>query len=266
MSSDAALIEAAAREAGALAQRMQAAGLTITYKSGDNTPVTEADLAVDGWLKSHLMAARPDYGWLSEETADDASRLSQKRVFVVDPIDGTAAFMKSRPWWSISIAVVEDGLPVCGVVFAPALDTLYAATADTPATANGAPIAPSEAAAVEDCAMVGDEAMFRHPAWPTPWPAMRVQQRNSLALRMCLVADGAFDAAVALSPKCDWDVAAGDLIARRAGATVCDHKGRGFRYNRSRPVQPSLVCAAPAMAPLILSRVEPIRLPGDDAL
>jgi myo-inositol-1(or 4)-monophosphatase len=124
MSDDLALIIEAAREAGALAQTLRRQGLTTEYKSGDNSPVTNADLAADRLLTERLRAARPDYGWLSEETVDDADRLTRRRVFVVDPIDGTRSYLKDRPFWSVSIAVVEGDLSVAGAVFAPDLDQM----------------------------------------------------------------------------------------------------------------------------------------------
>lgn len=254
------LILAAAQEAGELALSAREGGLKIWSKDG-GSPVTDADLAVDALLKTQLMAARPDYGWLSEETADDPARLTTRRQFVVDPIDGTVAFMKGKPWFAVSIAVVEDGQPIAGVVHAPALDETYCATRDGPPLLNGAAIVPSITAELLDCAMLGDAKMFAHPAWREPWPAMRVEARNSIAYRMCLVAAGAFDAAIALSPKSEWDLAAADLICRRAGAVAVDHKGRPFAYNRPIPQVPSLVCANRVLAPLILSRVGHIELP-----
>jgi len=220
--------------------------------------VTNADLAADALLTATLRAARPEYGWLSEETVDDAERLSKRRLFVVDPIDGTRAFLNDAPWWAISIAVVEDGQPVAGVVFAPEVGETYCATAGGGATLNGAAITHSEASVLEGIAMAGDPRLFAHPRWPIPWPAMRVEARNSTALRMCLVAAGAFDAVVAPIPKADWDVAAGDLIAREAGCFVGDHTGARFRYNLPVPSQASLVCTTPALAPLILERVRHI--------
>lgn len=253
------LILDAAREAGELALRMRAAGLTIDYKPG-NSPVTNADLAADALLRKRLGQARPDYGWLSEETADNPDRLAKRRLFVVDPIDGTRAFLKDRPWWSVSIAVVDGTQPIAGVVVAPQLEEAYAATAGGGASRNGAPIRASSAAALENCAMVGDPRMFSHPAWPRPWPAMRIAQRNSTAYRMCLVGSGDFDAALALVAKADWDLAAADLIAREAGAVVSDHQGHGFVYNNENPAQKSLMCATPGLAPLILERVRHIAI------
>lgn len=256
---DLTLLLEAARQAGELASRLRERGLQTEYKAGDS-PVTNADLAADRLLKEMLGAARPDYGWLSEETADDAARLSKRRLFVVDPIDGTRAFLRHRPWWAVSVAVVDGDRPLAGVVYAPQLSETYAAVAGEGATLNGAPIRASTTCAVEGCSMVGDPKMFSHPAWPTPWPAMRVEQRSSTAYRMCLVAAGGFDAAVAMLPKYDWDLAAADLIAEEAGCFVGDHTGRPFVYNGPKPMQPSLVCAAPSLAPLILERVRHIAL------
>lgn len=255
------LISEAAREAGLLAVKLREAGLNTAYKEGDS-PVTNADLATDALLKERLTSARPDYGWLSEETPDDAARQSRSRLFVVDPIDGTRAFIKARPWWAVSVAVIEEGLPIAGAVYAPDLDEMFQAVAGGGATLNGAPIRAGDCDVVEGCGMVGDARMFAHPAWPTPWPDMRIEARNSTAYRMCVIASGAFDATLALVPKFDWDLAAADLIAREAGAYVGDHLGRPFVYNGVKPAQPSLVCAAPRLAPLILERVRHIALPN----
>ena len=256
MDDDLSLILDAAREAGELALTIRRQGLEITYKADDGSPVTNADLAADQLLTGRLRGARPDYGWLSEETADDPRRLDHQRIFVVDPIDGTRAFLKDRPWWSVAIAVVEDGLPVAAVAFAPALAQTYAAALGQGATLNGQPITPSAATTLEDCRMAGDPVVFGHWSWPTPWPeTMYVEQRSSTAYRMCAVAAGEFDAAVAPVRKSDWDVAAGDLIAREAGCFVGDHTGEGFRFNRARPSQASLICSTQALAPLILERL-----------
>jgi myo-inositol-1(or 4)-monophosphatase len=253
------LILGAAQAAGALALDLRAGGLNVEFKAG-NSPVTNADLAADALLHERLRTARPDYGWLSEETADDPARLATRRLFVVDPIDGTSAFASAEPWWSVSVAVIEHGQPIAGVVYAPQLDETYAAVMGGGARLNGAPIRASLTADLEGCAIVGDEEMFSAREWPAPWPDLSITWRSSTAYRMCLVASGAADAALALAPKYEWDVAAADLIAREAGSFVGDHTGQAFSFNRPHPVQRSLVCTAPALAPLILQRVGHIAL------
>jgi len=260
MNRDLALIREAALEAGALAKDLRAKGLEVQWKDG-GSPVSNGDFAVDAFLKQRLMAARPDYGWLSEETADNDRRLQRACVFNVDPIDGTLAYIKDKPWYAICIAVIDGERPSAGVVYAPEVDELYEAAIGEGATLNGNPIRPTNGARVEGATMLGDKKMFGHPAWKTPWPPMRIESRNSIAYRMCLVAAGAFDACMALSSKHDWDVAAPDLICSEAGALVTDHKGQRFIYNRPDPKQPSLVCAGPALHPLLLARVSHIELP-----
>lgn len=257
------LLRSAAKEAGEIALAHRARGLKIWSKSG-GSPVTDADLAVDTFLKSRLMTARPDCGWLSEETADDPARLGKRAIFVVDPIDGTVAFMKNKPWWTVALALVQDGEPVAAVVHAPTLEETYAAEAGGGAMRNGRPIRASDANDLTDASMLADAALLDRPIWAEPWPRLRLEKRNSIAYRMALVAAGAFDAALALTPKWDWDVCAGALIATEAGAKTTDHRGRAYRFNQPRAQQASLVCAAPALHPLILRQCAPISAPDQD--
>jgi myo-inositol-1(or 4)-monophosphatase len=261
MGADLDLIRETAHEAGRLALRMQESGLDIQWKDG-GSPVTNADLALDALIKRRLRAARPDYAWLSEETIDDPARLSGGPVFMVDPIDGTRAFMAGRPWWAVSLAVVEDGRALCGVIYAGGLEETYEAERGGGALVNGRPIQASACAALESCAMLSHKGAFAADDWPEPWPEMRFESRNSVALRMALVAAGAFDATVAMTPKNDWDIAAGIVIAEEAGAVVTDHRGASLVLNRPSVEHPSLVVAAPDLHPLILARTAPIDLPA----
>ena len=260
MTDDLSLIREAALAGGTLALNCAEAGLSIRTKS-DGTPVTDADEAVDALLFRRLMSARPDYGWLSEETADDPARLRTERQFIVDPIDGTRAYMAGKPWYVVSIAVVEAGQTIAAVLYAPALGELFEARLGQGATLNGARISASAATELEGAAMLGDAAMFRDPRWPIPWPPMRVESRNAIAYRMALVACGAFDAAVALRAKQDWDMAAATLICMEAGAVGSDHRGRPFAFNTTKARVPSVICAAPGLHRLILTRTELIDLP-----
>ena len=261
---DAALIEQAVRKAGDIA-RQYFGGDYKQWDKGKGQPVTDADMAVDKYLRETLTVARPSYGWLSEETKDTPARRGKQFIFVVDPIDGTIAFMKGRPHFTICVAVVENDRPVAGAVYNPMLEEFYAASLGEGATLNGKPIHVSDRTTLEGCRMLGDRAMFQHTAWnrppAMPWPPMEIETRNSIAYRMVLVAGGKFDATLALSSKRDWDMAAADLIVREAGGIVTTHDGAIPRYNGDKAIQPSLVCAGPALHKQILARVSHIKLP-----
>ncbi|BCW90262.1 Inositol-1-monophosphatase [Alphaproteobacteria bacterium SO-S41] len=252
------LLIAAARAAGAVLLQYFGTEVKVWNKGG--TPVTEADHASNALLLETLSGARPDYGWVSEETADDSSRLSAARVFVVDPLDGTVSFIKHKDDFTVSLAVVEDGVPVAGAVFNPSRNEMYAAALGGGATLNGAPIHASAASAIEGCRMVAARDMLQHPAWPEPWPPMEILKIGSIAYRLAAVASGAADATMALSTKSDWDIAGGEIIAREAGALVTRHDGSPFRYNGPTTNQPSLVGAAPGLYPALSARVGQIKL------
>lgn len=260
---DLALLEESVREAGTIA-RSFFGGSYKRWDKGRGNPVTEADLAVDKFLGEHLRAARPEYGWLSEETEDSTSRLSARAVFVVDPIDGTVAFMKGRPHFTICAAITCDGDAVAGAVYNPITEECFVARTGDGAFLNGARIFVSQRDQVEGCRMLGDKPMFEHAAWRTtpnvPWPPMHIETRNSIAYRMALVAAGRFDAMMALSAKHDWDLAAADIIVREAGGVVTTHTGARFSYNRTTTLQPSVVAAGPVLHAQLMARVSHLNL------
>lgn len=260
---DLALLEESVREAGTIA-RSFFGGSYKRWDKGRGNPVTEADLAVDKFLGEHLRAARPEYGWLSEETEDSTSRLSARAVFVVDPIDGTVAFMKGRPHFTICAAITCDGDAVAGAVYNPITEECFVARTGDGAFLNGARIFVSQQDQVEGCRMLGDRPMFEHAAWRTvpnvPWPPMHIETRNSIAYRMALVAAGRFDAMMALSAKHDWDLAAADIIVREAGGVVTTHTGARFGYNRTTTLQPSVVAAGPVLHAQLMARVSHLNL------
>jgi myo-inositol-1(or 4)-monophosphatase len=247
---DLALLEAACRAGGEIARRRFQDGCKSWSKQG-GSPVTEADLEVDAHLKAMLTAARPGYGWLSEESVDDASRLSHETLFIVDPIDGTVAFLKGRPHFTICAAVVKDGVAVAGVVHNPMLDHLYRAQAGGGAFRGAVRIHVSAAHGLEGCAMLGDRSMLTRP----PWPQMKVETRNSVAYRVALAADGSFDATVSLSAKRDWDLAAADIILREAGGRITDRSGATLVYNRPEAIQASMVAAGPDLHAEIIAHL-----------
>jgi myo-inositol-1(or 4)-monophosphatase len=236
------LLEDTVREAGPIARKFYGGDYKHWSKEG-GSPVTEADLAVNKYLCDVLTAARPGYGWLSEENTDDPSRLDKREIFVVDPIDGTVAFLKNRPHFTICAAIVVDGRPCCGVVYNPINDELYSARSGAGAHRNGAPIRVGVRDGLEGCAMLGDRTQLTQ----APWPAMHVQNRNSVAYRLALVADGSADASVSLTAKRDWDLAAADIILHEAGGLLTDSRGAALIYNRSVTTQSSLIAANPGL-------------------
>ena len=248
MSDDLDLLEAACRAGGEIARKRFQEGCKSWSKQG-GSPVTEADLEVDAYLRRTLTEARPDYGWLSEESVDDCSRLEHETLFIVDPIDGTVAFLKGRAHFTVCAAVVRHGVPVAGVVYNPLLDHLYKAKAGGGASCNDAPIQVSACHGLSGCAMLGDRTMLTQP----PWPQMRVETRNSVAYRVTLVADGSFDATVSLPAKLDWDLAAADVILREAGGVITDRQGQRLRFNGQDARQPSMIAAGPRLHDEILA-------------
>ncbi len=254
------LIVATVREAGAIA-RDGFASATKSWEKSKGNPVTETDLAVDLFLRERLCAARPAYGWLSEESADNTERLSKQRLFIVDPIDGTLAFIKKKPEFTICAAVIEDGAPVSAVIYNPVTEEMFAAARGAGATMNGAAIRVTGRAELEGCRMLVAQDVILHPAWPRKWPAMELGKRASIAYRMALVANGTYDGMMALSSKHEWDSASGALIVAEAGGLATLHTGAPLPYNQPTPNHRSLICAGPALHAAILERTGPIRLP-----
>lgn len=231
------------------------------WHKGDDTPVSEADLAVNDLLQKSLHEARPHYGWLSEETEDDQSRLGKERVWVVDPIDGTRAFIRGKPHFTICVALVTEGQVESGVVYNPALDEFYEAVLGGGARLNGDAIKPSKTKEIEGCKMAAFGPLFQHPAWPTPWPEMKIVDRNSVAYRLALVASGAVDAAIALNTKNDWDLAAADIIVHEAGGKLTTHDGRRLIYNKTHTGHKSFLSSGPTLYQVLSERVAPVPLP-----
>ena len=242
------LLEDTVRQAGDIARKFYGGDYKRWSKEG-GSPVTEADLAVNAFLRERLTPARPDYGWLSEENADDPARLTKRDLFIIDPIDGTIAFLKNRPHFTICAAVVTDGRPSCGVVFNPISDELYSAAKGGGAHRNALPIRVGSRERLEGAAMLGDRSHLAQ----APWPPMHVQNRNSVAYRLALVADGSADASVSLTAKRDWDLAAADIILEESGGCLSDATGHMLVYNRPVTKQASLVAANPALHAEIIS-------------
>lgn len=242
------LIREAARTAGEIALRYFKRN-PQTWLKGGHSPVSEADYAVDHYLRETLTAARPDYGWLSEETADSPARLEARRTFVVDPIDGTRAFLEGAPTWCVSIAVVEDGEPLAGVLDCAARGEVFEATVGRGAFRNGTRlhVGPESASPL----VAGPKSLFDDGA--IAWPAnfRRGPYYPSLAYRLAMVASGELDATFVKPNAQDWDVAAADLILREAGGRLVDIKGNSLRYAEADPSHGALAAGSgPLLAEL----------------
>ena len=234
-------IEAAVREAGALALRAREASPKSWSKHG-GSPVSDADIAVDHFLRERLMQLAPDCGWLSEETEDNRTRLRVPRLWVVDPIDGTRAFLSGREDWSISVALVESGRPVIGMIFAPMTDALYAAAAGAPTTLNGVAVTANPGSSLAGIKAAGPKPMLERLAGHAPDLVMEPKV-FSLALRLTRVAEGTLDLAFASTNSHDWDLAAADLLVHQAGGALTTFAGETLIYNRADPLHGALVAA-----------------------
>lgn len=254
---DLALLEDAARQAGRIALAFWRRDPRAWDKGGDAGPVTEADLAVNDHLAALLREARPGYGWLSEESADDPSRLDARRCFIVDPIDGTRAFIAGQDGFSHALAVSEGDRIVAAVVYLPARDLIYTATATGPARRNGQTIQPS------DADIAGAKVLTsRFSTDPVCWrdgqvPPFERAFRPSLAWRLCLAAEGRFDAALSVRAAWEWDIAAASLIAERAGCVVTDLHGGRMRFNSPRAMVDGLVVAGPRLHAALRAALAP---------
>lgn len=222
-------------------------GQTVWHKDAGAGPVSEGDYAVDRALRERLTAARPDHGWLSEETEDTPERLSRDRVFIVDPIDGTRAYVDGQTSWALSLALVLRGRPVAGVVFLPAQDMLYAAEAGNGATLNGAPIRVSGRGDVAGARLLAPKPSLETAHWPGGVPPIERHFRPSLAWRLCLVAEGRFDAMLTFRDAWEWDLAAGALIVAEAGACVTDRDGQPLEFNSAAARTPGVIAAPPSL-------------------
>lgn len=249
------LLVEAAQAAGRIATRFAGKDVDHWHKPGGAGPVSAADLAVNRMLGAELCAARPGYGWLSEETEDDSARLSHDRVFIVDPIDGTRSFIEGSKTWAHALAVADRGVVTAAVVYLPLRDKLYTAAAGQGATLNGAPIRATDRSQLPGAAVLAARPACAPEHWRGPVPAIERHYRPSLAYRLCLVAEGRFDAMLTLRRTWEWDIAAGDLILREAGAVTSDRGARPLVFNNADPRLNGMLAANPSLHRALLGEL-----------
>lgn len=250
---DRAAVIAAVEQAGALAMtswRDGAAPDTRVWSKGNDSPVSDIDMAVDALLKERLTQILPEAAWLSEETADDAARLDSRLLWLVDPIDGTRDYVRGRNGWCVSVALVADGKPHFAIMAAPAQQKLWVAAHGEGVTCNGDRLTGSARQ---------EFAGARVPADDLPkidHDLVTVTKPNSIAMRMTMVACDRADLVATLRWGHEWDVAAAHLVAQEAGAVVTDALGQPLSYNKRDPRDFGLICCAPGIHEAAVQRLE----------
>lgn len=209
-------------------------------------------------MKETLTAARPDYGWLSEETEDQRDRLSKRRLWIVDPIDGTRAFLKGVAEWTVCAALAEDGEIVLAAVYNPATDEMFAARRGGGAFCNGQPIRVDDPAALEGARIAGSHGLFRKDIWDQPWPDMDVTWIYSVAYRICLTAAGKVQGTASLTSMHEWDVGAAALVIEEAGGAITSSTGEPMRFNQEHPLTAGVIAAGPELHRLLAERIGPV--------
>ena len=221
----------AARTAGRIATSFNGQTAKKWDKPDGAGPVTEADLAVNDMLLATLAVARPNYGWLSEETEDSDARLNRDKVFIIDPIDGTRSYAEGANTWAHSFAIAEKGEVTAAVVFLPMRNKMYTAAKGEGAWLNGDRLSVSQQSKLSNARVLATKVNVEPQFWPSGVPNFERQHRPSLAYRLALVAEGKFDAMFTFRPSWEWDIAAGALIVREAGGKITDQTGQSLAFN-----------------------------------
>jgi myo-inositol-1(or 4)-monophosphatase len=229
MNGDLEILVAAVREAGTAIVEMRRQGVTVSMKANHDV-LTQADLLANQILHSRLHHAFPDDGWLSEETVDDAARLRCKRVWVVDPIDGTREYIAGIPEYAVSVALVEDGLPLLAAVFNPESSELFSAVRGQGAWLNGKPVQCKQQCTAP-MVLLASRSEYQRGEWER-FRQHDVKIIGSIAYKLALVAAGLADATFSLGPKSEWDIAAGVLLITEGGGAVTDKSNHPFVFNQ----------------------------------
>ncbi len=234
-------IENALLQAQDVALRYTPGRVESSFKSGDD-PVTEADTEVDALLKRVLL--RPGEGWLSEETADDPARLQCRRVWIVDPLDGTREFVEGIPEWCISIGLAVEGKAIAGGICNPATGQIFLGSMDAGVTLNGKSVWPTEASSLTGAKVLASRSEVKRGQWKRfDGRGFTIVPMGSVAYKLALVAAGLADATFTLVPKHEWDIAAGIALIQSAGGIVQITDGTSPTFNRPNSLLPGLIAA-----------------------
>jgi myo-inositol-1(or 4)-monophosphatase len=244
-------IQSALEAARAVLAGFTAGDIEAKYKAGDD-PVTAADHAVDAVLRKNLL--RDGEGWLSEETVDDPSRLEKSRVWVVDPLDGTREFVQGIPEFCVSIAMVKNGIPVAGGICNPATQETFFGSLETGVSYNGQPAAPSQRTSLEGSLVLASRSEVKRGEWDAfKGTSLNVKAMGSVAYKLALVSAGLADVTFTLTPKNEWDVAAGAALVMSAGGHVQTLENTPLRCNRKDPLRSGLIACGPHLRDELVS-------------
>jgi len=245
----------AALEAGRqILNRFTPGAIEAEYKAGHD-PITEADKAVDAALRKGLL--RDDEGWLSEESVDDASRLEKSRVWVVDPLDGTREFVAGIPEFCLSIAMVQDGIPVAGGICNPATNEVFIGSRESGVTYNGKPAQPSQRKQLNGALVLASRSEVKRGEWKQFESAnFKIRPMGSVAYKLALVSAGLADITFTLVPKHEWDVAAGAALVESAGGFVRTLDNGPLRCNQRNPLLSGLLAGGPFLREELLSKLQ----------
>jgi len=234
-------IRSALEAARVIFQRFTPGEIEAEYKSGHD-PVTEADTAVDAVLRKELLG--DDEGWLSEESVDDLTRLEKNRVWVVDPLDGTREFVAGIPEFCVSVALVENGRAVAGGICNPATGEIFLGSLDSGVTYNGKPARASQRSKLEGAVILASRSETKRGEWKQfEHAAFQVRPMGSVAYKLALVSAGLADATFTLTPKHEWDVAAGAALVESAGGSVRTLDNQPLRCNQRSPLLSGLIAS-----------------------
>lgn len=231
------------RKAGAEALRFLAEGFD-TIQKPDRSPVTSADLAVNQVLQSRLESVFPQDGWLSEESPDGLHRLQKSRIWVVDPIDGTKAFINGEPEFCISVALIEEGRPVVACIFNPSTDELLTASRGGGIRLNNEPVVPPAERRNKQPVLALNPWERRMGRFTSLEPSPHTRPIRSIAWVLALTAIGRIEAVATLEPENEWDVAAGALLVTEAGGVISDGRGQDLAFNRREPRYTGIIAAS----------------------
>ena len=206
--------------------------IQVTYKS-ESQPVTNADKEIDDYLKTYFKTHTPDFGWLSEESQDDKSRLNKDFFWCLDPIDGTRSYINKKPEYTISLALIGKSQPVIGHILNPETKEYFYAEKDNGAYCNEKKIKVSSPSQLDQCKIAISSSEIRKLESYEIFKTKKIKKIGSIAYKVALVAKGEIDIALSFSKKNDWDLAAADLIIKEAGGNLKDINGNEIYYNKS---------------------------------